>query len=292
MTDAQRIESSGENPSPAWLFKLVDLVVTLILWSYFTAGFVVLFAPFYVLSALLASDRARAFQRLNHFFYRGFFRLCRITMPRHKWRIDPALATVRSCVVVSNHVSYIDPLLLISLFSRHTTIVKNRLFQIPIFGWMLTLSGYLPAYSQGALAGRMVEGLDRMPQFLASGGNLFVFPEGTRSRDGALGTFNTGAFKIVRACRAPLAVVRIENSDRLFTPGRFLFNTCRPNTIRVRLLARIEPPYESGEFSIKELMSRVRTLLEAPESAESFQEAAVPPPADVKQSALKPREVQ
>ncbi|MDY0282811.1 MAG: hypothetical protein RBR35_19945, partial [Salinivirgaceae bacterium] len=99
-----------------WVFTLVDLLATLLLWTYFTAGFAVLFAPFYVLAAMLASDRARAFQRLNHLFYRGFFRLCRITMPRQKWHIDPAMAAVRSTVVVCNHLSYIDPLLLISLF--------------------------------------------------------------------------------------------------------------------------------------------------------------------------------
>jgi 1-acyl-sn-glycerol-3-phosphate acyltransferase len=184
-------------------------------------------------------------------------------MPRQKWRIDPALAGVRSTLVVCNHVSYIDPLLLISLFARHTTIVKNRLFHIPIFGWMLTMSGYLPSVSEGRLAGRMVELLEQMPEFLAGGGNLFVFPEGTRSRNGALGAFNPGAFKIARLCRAPIAVVRIDNSDRLFTPGRFLFNTCQANTITVRLLAEVTPAYDSAEFSTREVMGQVRGLLES-----------------------------
>ncbi len=264
MSDAPHTHNPGRRPSLSWAYKLVDLLVTLLLWSYFTAGFVVFFAPFYVLATLLAPDRARAFQRLNHVFYRGFFRLCRLTMPRQKWRIDPALSAVRSSVVVCNHVSYIDPLLLISFFVQHTTIVKNRLFRIPIFGWMLTMSGYLPADSHGSLAARMVERLEHMSGFLAGGGNLFVFPEGTRGRNRILGALSPGAFKIARLCRAPLAVVRIENSDRLFTPGRFLFNTCRSNTITARLLAQVTPDYDSAEFSTKELMDQVRTLLEAP----------------------------
>lgn len=264
MSDMRGTHNSGRHPSPTWAFKLVDLVVTLLLWSYFTVGFVVLFAPFYVIATILASDRARAFQRLNHLFYRGFFRLCHLTIPRQKWRIDPALSAVRSAVVVCNHVSYIDPLLLISLFARHTTIVKNRLFHIPIFGWMLKMSGYLPSDSQGSLSERLVEQLEHMSSFLADGGNLFVFPEGTRSRDGAVRALNPGAFKIARLCRAPLAVVRIENSERLFTPGRFLFNTCQANTITVRLLAQMTPPYDSAEFSVKDVMAQVRTLLEVP----------------------------
>ena len=274
MSDAARLHQAGRPSSSTWVFNLIDLLVTLLLWTYFTVVFVVLFAPFYLLAAMLASDRARAFQRLNHLFYRGFFRLCRVTMPRQQWRIDPAVTAVRSAVVVCNHVSYIDPLLLISLFARHTTIVKNRLLRIPIFGWMLALSGYLPADSRGPLAGRMVERLEQMPRFLAAGGNLIVFPEGTRSRNGAVGALNAGAFKIARLCRAPLAVVRIENSDRLFTPGRFLFNTCRANTITVRLLAQVTPPYDSAQFSVKELMGQVRALLEAPAEAGPPQGAA------------------
>jgi 1-acyl-sn-glycerol-3-phosphate acyltransferase len=273
MSHAPRTLHDDSHPSFAWVSRLVDLLVTLLLWGYFTVGFVVLFSPFYVFAAMLAPDRGRAFQRLNHLFYRGFFLLCRLTMPRQKWHIDPSVAAVRSAVVVCNHASYIDPLLLISLFARHTTIVKNRLFHIPIFGWMLTLSGYLPADSQGALAGPMVERLEQMPGLLAGGGNLFVFPEGTRSRNRALGVFNPGVFKIARLCRAPLAVVRIENTDRLFTPGRFLFNTCEANTIAVRLLALVTPAYDGAQFSIKDLMDQVRSLLDAPEPSGPLQDA-------------------
>ena len=262
MSDAVSI-NEGRHTFLSRLFKLVDLVVTLLLWSYFTVGFVVFFAPFYGVATLLASDRARAFQRLNHYFYRGFFRLCRLTMPRLKMRIDPALADVRSAVIVCNHVSYIDPLLMISLFARHTTIVKARLFHIPIFGWMLRMSGYLSAESQGSLAEHMVEQMERMPDFLSDGGNLFVFPEGTRSRDGTLGAFNSGAFKIAKLCRAPLAVVRIVHSDRLFAPGRFLLNTCGANTITVQLLDVITPDYDSFTFSSNELIGQVRSLLES-----------------------------
>jgi len=291
MTHTPRIHNAGRYPSLTRVFKLVDLLVTLLLWSYFTAGFVVLFAPFYVLASILAYDRARAFQRLNHLFYRGFFQLCRLTMPRQKWRIDPDLAAVRSAVVICNHVSYIDPLLLISLFARHTTIVKNRLFHIPIFGWMLTLSGYLPADSQGPLAVRMVELLERMPDFLAGGGNLFVFPEGTRTHDRILGPLNPGAFKIARLCRAPLAVVRIDNSDRLFTPGRFLLNTCQANTITVRLVAQVIPPYDSAEFSVRELIGQVRALLEAPSVTDPLQGATTRSGA-VQRHELKPKEMQ
>jgi len=245
----------------AVLAPAVDLLATLLIWTYFTLGFVICFAPFYLLAAAAAGDRAMAFQRLNSLFYRGFFGLCRAIMPRQQWRIDPALKAVRGAVVVCNHLSYIDPLLLISLFPRHTTIVKDRLFLMPIFGWMLGLSGYLPASSQGHQAERMLRRMEAMPGFLAGGGNLIVFPEGTRSRDGRVGELNAGAFKIARLCKAPVAVAAIANSQRLFTPGRFRFNTCQANAITVTLVAHFTPAYVSPDFSVKRLIEQVRAQL-------------------------------
>ncbi|MGD8367844.1 MAG: lysophospholipid acyltransferase family protein [Desulfobacterales bacterium] len=237
---------------------LRDLAVTVLLWSYFTVGFVILFSPFYLLALVLGKHRERAFQRLNCRFYRGFFFLLRRLIPACRWRIDPAAAAVRGSVVVSNHVSYLDPILLISLFPRHRTIVKNRLFQIPLFGRMLALSGYLPAAAGGRFGHLTIEGIASMPDFLAAGGNLFVFPEGTRSRNSRIGRFNPGAFKVARNCKAPIVVLRIRNSDRLFTPGRFSFNAGRPNTIFLDVVDRIAPDDPRYTLPLAELTDEVR----------------------------------
>jgi 1-acyl-sn-glycerol-3-phosphate acyltransferase len=256
-------DGSSGRTLPRFLTWPADAAVTVVLWIYFTLGFVVLIAPLYLLVVAPATDRARACQRLNHLFFRGFFRLCRVLMPLQRWQVDPALAGVAGSVVVCNHLSYLDPLLLIALFPRHTTVVKDRLFRIPIFGGVLRLSGYLASTSLGPEAERTLEQLERLPAFLAGGGNLFVFPEGTRSRDGAVGPLNAGAFKIARLCRAPVAVAAIENTQRLFTPGRFLFDACRANTITVRLLTQFAPAYDRPDFSARALMAEARALLEA-----------------------------
>jgi len=91
-----------------------------------------------------------------------------------------------------------------------------------------------------------------------------IFPEGTRSRNGSIGSLNKGAFKIARLCRAPVVVLRIYNTDKLFEPGKYLFNACATEAIRVEQLARIHPDYQSDTFAISELMGRVRSLLETP----------------------------
>jgi len=246
-----------------YLKPVSDLMVTLLLWAYFTLGFIVFFSPVYLAAFLFSENREYAFQRLNHNFYKGFFFLIRILIPRQKWRIPDEIKSIRSSVIVCNHLSYLDPLLLISLFPRHKTIVKSTFFSVPIFGWMLEQSGYIPSTSEGRLSELMIERIDAMEGYLASGGNLFIFPEGTRSRDGTIGRLNQGAFKIARLCQTPITVLYIRNTNKLFTPGKFLFNTMVSNIITVEQITDIVPDYQSDKFSISELMSEVRSLLEA-----------------------------
>ena len=245
-----------------WYHSLKDLIVTLILWSYYTIGFVVLFAPFYACARLFSKDVTLAFQRLNARFYRWFFVLLRLLAPACQWQVDPAVKRIRGAVVVANHLSYLDPILLISFFQRHTTIAKQRLFRIPLYGRMLRLSGYIPSSADGPLADLLLARMEQMAAFLSGGGNLIIFPEGTRSRDGRIGPLNTGAFKIARLCNAPIHVVYIQNTARLFRPGRFLFDTRSVNTVRVEHLARIEPGYDDPDFSLKALMAQVRGMME------------------------------
>jgi 1-acyl-sn-glycerol-3-phosphate acyltransferase len=149
------------------------------------------------------------------------------------------------------------------LYAKHNTIVKSRLFDIPIFGSMLQWSGYIPSSSEGRFAEMMILRLERMDAFLAGGGNLIVFPEGTRSRNGRIGQMNKGAFKIAHHCKAPIQVLFVRNTDRMFRHGSFLFQTRGPNTISLERVGAVdwEPDGEKG--SLSQVMDKVRSLLES-----------------------------
>lgn len=237
-----------------------DFLVSLALWTYFTAGFVGLFAPFYFIAAVFARDREITFQLLNHYFYKGFFILLKMLVPGVRWSLDDRLRALGGSVVVCNHRSYLDPLLLISIFRRHKTIVKYQLFRVPLFCWMLKAAGYMPSSARGTLSELMLKQTETLPGYLAAGGVLFVFPEGTRSRDGSLGTFNPGAFKLARRCRVPIQVLYIHHTEKLFRPGRFLFNTAMGQCPQVKLLAEIRPDrYVNSPLS--DLVGKVRELM-------------------------------
>ena len=240
---------------------MMNLFLTLTLWLYFTLGFVCFFAPFYLAAILFSPNREIAFQKLNHRFYRIFFRIIRLFIPALNLHIDKRALAIRSSVIICNHLSFLDPLLLISMFARHKTIVKSNFFKIPIFGQMLKAAGYIPSAALGKSNTLMIQQIEGLPAYLQAGGNFFVFPEGTRSRNRKLGQFNPGAFKIARLCRTPVKVLFIRHTDTLFKPGKFLFNT-HPQPITVSLIGSLNPDYDSADFTISALITQTRNLMQ------------------------------
>lgn len=235
-----------------------DVFVTCLMWTYFTIGFVLVGSPIYIGASLVLKDRESAFQYLNSIFLKGFFALLR-AVTGINFEIDPAVRSIRSAVVVCNHRSYLDPILLISLFSKHKTIVKSNFFHVPIFGSIIKIAGYIPSSSGENLTSLMIQRVESIQDFIHAGGVLFIFPEGTRTRNGTIGNFGKGAFTIAFKCHAPMKVLFIRHTNNLFEPGKFLFNTAMNKSITVDLIATIDTKQYR---SISELQKDVRNIFE------------------------------
>jgi 1-acyl-sn-glycerol-3-phosphate acyltransferase len=235
-----------------WLKRPVDFVVTFLLWIFFGLIEPLLFALPYGLAWLFWRDRERAFQRLNYAYFRCFFWLVALLVPGLKMSIQREIRAIRSSVVVCNHVSYLDSILLVSALPRHKTIIKSGLLSVPFMGWAARRAGYIVATTEEGLLTNMFDQIEKLQDYLRSGGNLFVFPEGTRSPDGRLGIFKKGAFGIARRCRAPVEVLHVEGTNKLFPPGNCLFNTCVHNTIKLRKIRTL---------SIEEVTETVNSAL-------------------------------
>ncbi|MFA5323813.1 MAG: lysophospholipid acyltransferase family protein [Smithella sp.] len=211
---------------------------------------------------MFAENRATALQNLNHVHLKIFFALMRLLVPRTKFTIPQNVRNIHSSVIVCNHLSYLDPIFLVSLFGRQRTIVKHTFFKVPIFGWFLKNYGYISSGSDAMMGSAMINNLEDIKEHLAAGGVLFVFPEGTRSRDGNLAPFNKGVFTIARYCNAPLKLIYIKGTNKLFQPGHFLFNTHGNNEIKLELIGSLEPDYKGNNFSISTVADEARNLFE------------------------------
>lgn len=239
-----------------------DLLVTSILWFYFMFGYLFIALFLYIPAYVFAENRATAFQNINHVHLKWFFALSRRLAPLTHYDISEEVRGIHSSVIVCNHISYLDPILLISLFQRQRTIVKHTFFQVPIFGWFLKSAGYISSGASEMLGPAMINNLEEIKEHLAAGGNLFVFPEGKRSRDGNLAPFNKGVFTIARYCNAPLKLIFISGTNKLFPPGHFLFNTAEAHRIRLALVGSLEPDYKAVNFSISAVADQARKIYE------------------------------
>jgi len=243
------------------LHALRDFLATVMLWLYFMFGYLFILMLLYVPAYLFAENRADAFQNLNHIHLKWFFALTGM-LSRTTFTIPENVRNIHSSVIVCNHLSYLDPILLISIFQRHRTIVKHTFFNVPIFGWFLKSAGYISSGAKDMMGPAMIDNLEDIKKHLASGGVLFVFPEGSRSRDGNLKPFNKGVFTIARYCNAPLKLIFISGTNKLFPPGRFLFNAHHAHDVRLTLIGSLEPDYKAVDFSVSNVADQVRRMFE------------------------------
>ncbi len=242
--------------------RVWDIAVTLTLWFYYIMGYLVIFSPFYLYSFFFSPRREASFQKLNQILHRLFFSLMRVLIPGVKWHISDQVSSIRSSIIIANHLSFLDPILFVSLYEKQKTIVKSEYFRYPVFGWILKTSGYMPSLAEGLFKEDMMNQVKSMAGYLAAGGNLFIFPEGTRSRDGRIAPFDKGAFSIAKLCRAPIRVVSISGTNNLYQPDSLWFHTGSRQTIEITLAGSIEPDYGSNAFSLPGLMAEARALLE------------------------------
>ena len=237
--------------------RLRDYLVTFCCWFHFIFGYLFFFAPLHLV-ALLLPQRQQAMQRVNHLFFKSFFVLLKRLTPTISWQIDPRLQQCWGTVMVCNHLSYLDPILFVSLLPRAKSIVKTVFFQVPIFAHLLQASGFFPASGSPRATKMMIKQMDGMADYFATGGNVFVFPEGTRSTGQQIAPLNHGALKIARLCQAPLVILRLGNTQKLFKPGHFFFHSQIRTTISLDIV-EIMRPEEVKALTLNQLEERIRS---------------------------------
>jgi 1-acyl-sn-glycerol-3-phosphate acyltransferase len=108
-------------------------------------------------------------------------------------------------VIVANHLSLLDILVLYGLFRPYKWVSKIENFRIPFVGWNMWLSDYVPLRRGDRESIRQMMALSRA--HLSRGSALLIFPEGTRSPDGKLQAFKDGAFRL--ACEAGCPIIPV-----------------------------------------------------------------------------------
>src|SRR5215211_7132986 len=108
----------------------------------------------------------------------------------------------RPYVVVSNHESFVDILLISHLPWEMKWLSKAELFRIPVMGWMMWLVGDIPV--KRGFGPSALEAMERCRQALSRRVSVMIFPEGTRSRTAELLPFKDGAFRLAIEAGVPI----------------------------------------------------------------------------------------
>jgi len=156
-------------------------------------------------------------------------------------------------VLVANHQSLLDILVLFRLFRHFKWVSKIENFRVPFIGWNMSLNGYVKL-KRGNRAS-VIQMFRDCERTIASGSSLMIFPEGTRSTTARMRAFKPGAFEIALRTRSPIVpIVLVGTSDALPKRG-FVLRGRHPIEVNV-----LEPlPYESfAHLDVDELTAFVR----------------------------------
>jgi 1-acyl-sn-glycerol-3-phosphate acyltransferase len=159
-------------------------------------------------------------------------------------------------VMVANHQSLLDILVLFRLFVHFKWISKVENFRIPLIGWNMRLNRYIQLRRGDRSS--VVQMLTRARETLAEGNSVMIFPEGTRSPDGRLRAFKTGAFLLAQTTRLPILPIVIEGTASALPKRGFVLQG--RHRIRVSVLDEI-PPESFAAESPEELAGRVQALI-------------------------------
>jgi 1-acyl-sn-glycerol-3-phosphate acyltransferase len=131
---------------------------------------------------------------------------------RFKVRGDEYIPTQGAALLVCNHVSFIDPVLLMAASPRPIRfIVDQRIFAMPVLGWFFRLARAIPIAPRREDPGTYALAFERARAVLADGDLVCIFPEGAITRDGELGEFKGGVMKLLQTNPVPVVPLALQN---------------------------------------------------------------------------------
>ena len=131
---------------------------------------------------------------------------------RFKVRGDEHIPTEGAAILVCNHVSFVDAILLMAASPRPIVfIMDHRIFRTPVLGTLFRLAKAIPIAPQKEDAQAYEQAFVRAKQVLDGGDLLAIFPEGGITRDGTLGEFKGGVMKLLEANPVPVVPLALQN---------------------------------------------------------------------------------
>jgi 1-acyl-sn-glycerol-3-phosphate acyltransferase len=131
---------------------------------------------------------------------------------RFRVRGDEHIPLDGPAILVCNHVSFVDAVLLMAASPRPIRFVMDhRIFRLPVLGALFRLAKAIPIASQREAPATYEQAFAHARRVLDDGELLAIFPEGSITRDGSLQPFKAGIMKILDSHRVPVVPMALQN---------------------------------------------------------------------------------
>ena len=151
---------------------------------------------------------------------------------RHRERIEQ----FRPAIYVSNHASTLDAFVAIWVCPiGGCGVAKKEILRIPFFGWLYLLSGHL-TIDRGDRSSAIAALRDTADFVRKNGLSIWIWPEGTRSRDGRLQPLKKGFAHLALATKLPIVPVVVHRAHENWAKHTFMF---QPIDLKIDILPAI-----------------------------------------------------
>lgn len=236
-------------------YTLIGLLRTTLLFFLFVAGCVVLrllIALMYLIP-VRKEHKKQFICRLIKFTCKGILTVGTALKKEHINVTNEALE--RPAIIIANHQSFIDILVLLSLSSKIVMVTNHWVWHSPFFGAIIR---YADFYYIGEGYELYVE---RMRNKIQEGYSIAIFPEGTRTYNGQMKRFHKGAFYLAEALQLDIVPILLYGNNKIIAKAQ-PFNI-RKGIILTKILPRI--PWNDTSFGItyQERTKRISTYMKS-----------------------------
>ncbi|MBS1667720.1 MAG: 1-acyl-sn-glycerol-3-phosphate acyltransferase [Bacteroidetes bacterium] len=204
---------------------------------------------YFVVASLVLTLLGLVFVKLNPFNKEKGKRFYHISISKFCWSLMYIMGNVKKqiinplqedfskpAVIVCNHQSFLDILSTVMLYPKLILFTNHWVWNSPVFGFVVRMADYYPVM-QGADGS-----IDRVSDRVKNGYSVVVFPEGTRSVDGAIKRFHKGAFFLAEKLNLDILPILIHGTGYTMSKGDFLLKN---GSVTLTILPRIKPDHFS-----------------------------------------------
>ncbi len=238
------------------LMRLIKMLGSLLFWGFIVVSSILLFpVSVFLYLVTVPFDRRRFVLHKFTSFWASLY-----TWLNPVWNVRVVgrekLHESGPTVLVANHLSLVDILVLFRLQSHFRWVSKVENFRVPCVGWNMRLCGYIPLRRGDAKSIQaMMRQCDRA---IADGNSILMFPEGTRSSSGRLRSFKPGAFQIAARNGIPIQPIIIRGTAEALPKRGFVLRGRHAISIEV---LDVIPADEVVACDYEEMMERVRSIV-------------------------------